>query len=281
MTTLFFRIASVFLMLTFSHYSLSDTSIQPISDTVVSNQQIAPPSNPLITHDLSPIGMYHAADWVVKSVMIALLVASILSWAVFITKQIQLVLATKRTKQLLATLVTADTLQHAESALTLQTGQEVSVVTAAQHEIYMSGQGPATHNGIKERVQLRLERVQAELTRDMTSLTGILATIGSVSPFVGLFGTVWGIMNAFIGIAKAKSTTLVVVAPGIAEALLATAIGLVAAIPAVMMYNYFSRRIGHYKALLTDVSVATMVLVSRDCDRDTNEEMPSQLKQVV
>ena len=107
MTTLFFRIASVFLMLTFSHYSLSDTSIQPISDTVVSNQQIAPPSNPLITHDLSPMGMYHAADWVVKSVMIALLVASILSWAVFITKQIQLVLATKRTKRLLATLVTA------------------------------------------------------------------------------------------------------------------------------------------------------------------------------
>ena len=101
----------------------------------------------------------------------------------------------------------------------------------------------------------------------MTSMTGILATIGSVGPFVGLFGTVWGLMNAFIGIAKSQNTTLVVVAPGIAEALLATAIGLVAAIPAVVIYNYFTRKITGYKAQLADVSVALMILVSRDLDR--------------
>ena len=86
----------------------------------------------------------------------------------------------------------------------------------------------------------------------MNKGTGLLATIGSTAPFVGLFGTVWGIMNSFIGISKAQTTNLAVVAPGIAEALLATAIGLFAAIPAVIIYNQFARWIGGYKGLLGD-----------------------------
>ena len=95
----------------------------------------------------------------------------------------------------------------------------------------------------------------------------MLATIGATAPFVGLFGTVWGIMNSFIGISKAQTTNLAVVAPGIAEALLATAIGLVAAIPAVVIYNIFARRIGAYRALLADLSAEILRLVSRELDR--------------
>ena len=97
--------------------------------------------------------------------------------------------------------------------------------------------------------------------------TGLLATIGSTAPFVGLFGTVWGIMNSFIGISVAKTTNLAVVAPGIAEALLATAIGLVAAIPAVIIYNVFSRSITGHRALLSDASALALQHLSRDLDR--------------
>ncbi|EKM33998.1 tonB-system energizer ExbB [Vibrio harveyi] len=213
------------------------------------------------------MGMYHAADWVVKGVMLSLLAASILTWAVFLFKQVQLMKATRRTQKLLTELVDAESLENAKQTTQPFKGVESSLISATQHELQLSSLGSASENGIKERVQLRLERVQAELGRSITSLTGILATIGSVGPFVGLFGTVWGIMNAFIGIAKSQNTTLVVVAPGIAEALLATAIGLVAAIPAVVIYNYFTRKISGYKAQLADVSVALMILVSRDLDQ--------------
>ncbi|MET0126195.1 MAG: MotA/TolQ/ExbB proton channel family protein, partial [Pseudomonas caspiana] len=95
---------------------------------------------------------------------------------------------------------------------------------------------------------------------------GFLATIGSVAPFIGLFGTVWGIMNSFIGSAKTQTTNLAVVAPGIAEALLATALGLVAAIPAVVIYNVFARSIAGYKAQVSDASAQVLLLVSRDLD---------------
>ena len=99
-------------------------------------------------------------------------------------------------------------------------------------------------DGFKERVALRLERVEAAMSRQIARGTGVLATIGATAPFVGLFGTVWGIMNSFIGISEAHTTNLAVVAPGIAEALLATALGLVAAIPAVVIYNHLARSIG-------------------------------------
>jgi biopolymer transport protein ExbB len=112
-----------------------------------------------------------------------------------------------------------------------------------------------------------LARLEVAAARDMNKGTGLLATIGSTAPFVGLFGTVWGIMNSFIGISRAQTTNLAVVAPGIAEALLATAIGLFAAIPAVIIYNQFARSIGSYRALLGDASAEVLRLVSRDLDR--------------
>ncbi len=134
---------------------------------------------------------------------------------------------------------------------------------AAETELRRS---PDRHDiaGIKERIGARFERIEAAVGRRMMRATGILATIGATAPFVGLFGTVWGIMNSFIGISKLHTTNLAVVAPGIAEALLATAFGLAAAIPAVVIYNLFARSIAHYRALFADASVDIINIVSRD-----------------
>ncbi|MDN3681205.1 tonB-system energizer ExbB [Vibrio tapetis subsp. quintayensis] len=223
-----------------------------------------------VQHDMTPMGMYRAADWVVKSVMILLLLASVLSWALFVSKQIQVSLACKHAARLLRELIASENLKEGKQRSFDKKGGGLALIDSALHELELSAMGAASNDGIKERVQISLERTQASLNSKMTSGTGILATIGSVGPFVGLFGTVWGIMNAFIGIAKTQSTTLDVVAPGIAEALLATAIGLVAAIPAVIMYNHFTRAIGRYRAYLADINAALLVLVSRDLDRKPN-----------
>lgn len=143
-----------------------------------------------------------------------------------------------------------------------------SLVNAAREEVRISldAQGHASADGLKERVASRLSRIEAQASRRMSRGTGLLATIGSTAPFVGLFGTVWGIMNAFIGISQSQTTNLAIVAPGIAEALLATAIGLVAAIPAVVIYNVFARSITGYRQLLADASAGVERLVSRDVD---------------
>ena len=141
-----------------------------------------------------------------------------------------------------------------------------AMLRAAEAELRLSA-GAIEPAGVKERVASRLERLEAAAGRQMIRGTGLLATIGATAPFVGLFGTVWGIMNSFIGISKSHTTNLAVVAPGIAEALLATAFGLVAAIPAVVMYNMFSRWIAGYRALYADASAEVLRLVSRDLDR--------------
>jgi biopolymer transport protein ExbB len=143
-----------------------------------------------------------------------------------------------------------------------------ALVRAARDEVLLSA-GALSAVGVKERVASRLERIEAAGSRSMIRGTGVLATVGATAPFVGLFGTVWGIMNSFIGISKQHTTNLAVVAPGIAEALLATALGLVAAIPAVVMYNLFSRWNAGYRALQADASAAILRLISRDLDRGT------------
>jgi biopolymer transport protein ExbB len=130
-------------------------------------------------------------------------------------------------------------------------------------------------DGLKERIASRLERIEAAFSRRISRGTGVLATIGATAPFVGLFGTVWGIMNSFIGISKSHTTNLAVVAPGIAEALLATALGLAAAIPAVVIYNMFSRQITTYRAALADASAEVLRLVSRDIDRGVPMRKPA------
>jgi biopolymer transport protein ExbB len=131
--------------------------------------------------------------------------------------------------------------------------------------------------GIKDRAATLLSRLEAQRARAISREMGILATIGAVAPFVGLFGTVWGIMDSFIGISKTNTTNLAVVAPGIAEALLATAMGLIAAIPAVVMYNSFARTITGYRAMLGDAAAEVLRHLSRDLDREAlsrNENAP-------
>src|SRR5262249_4671203 len=132
---------------------------------------------------------------------------------------------------------------------------------------FRASDGAVDKDGLKERIASRLERIEAAFSRRISRGTGVLATIGATAPFVGLFGTVWGIMNSFIGISKSHTTNLAVVAPVIAEAWLATALGLRAAIPAVVIYNLFARKITSYRAALADTSAQILRLVSRDLDR--------------
>lgn len=219
-----------------------------------------------IPHDLSPIGMFLAADWVVKGVMIGLAFASVVTWTVWLAKSLEVFAAGRRVKSGLEALANARSLEDARRALDNRRGSVASFVAAADAELAHSADA-LTPDGVKERVASHLSRLEAQAGRRLAIGTGVLATIGSTAPFVGLFGTVWGIMNSFIGISNAQTTNLAVVAPGIAEALLATAIGLVAAIPAVMIYNVFARAISAHRALLADASAAVMRLLSRDLDR--------------
>ncbi|WP_331374194.1 tonB-system energizer ExbB [Sinorhizobium chiapasense] len=225
-------------------------------------------ANPVLPHDLSPIGMFLAADIVVKSVMIGLALASVITWAIFLVKTIELVGAKSRLKRAVRVLSAANGLAEVKIGVDRKAGVAAEMVAAAVDEMARSeavlDHAPAT--GIKERVSSLLGRIEIRAGKRMSGGTGILASIGSVGPFVGLFGTVWGIMNSFIGISKAQTTNLTIVAPGIAEALLATAIGLVAAIPAVVIYNYFARSVGGYKLILADAAAAVERLVSRDLD---------------
>ena len=145
-------------------------------------------------------------------------------------------------------------------------GEGAQFLAAATAELKVST-GSTDREGIKERIASRLERIEASYGRRILRGTGVLATIGATAPFVGLFGTVWGIMNSFIGISKSDTTNLAVVAPGMAEALLATALGLAAAIPAVVIYNVFVRSIAGYRAELGDAAAEVLRLVSRDVER--------------
>lgn len=219
-------------------------------------------------HDLSPEGMFMAADWVVKSVMISLALASVLTWTVWLAKSLQLFGARSRAKRGLKAVANARKLGDALQALENRGGVVASMVRAAQHEVSLSDVAidQAGGDGVKERVSSALSRIEVQAGRRMSNGTGVLASIGSTAPFVGLFGTVWGIMNSFIGIAETQTTNLAVVAPGIAEALLATAIGLVAAIPAVIIYNVFARSVTGYRQLLADAGAGIERLVSRDLD---------------
>ena len=229
-------------------------------------QIVAEEDNSLgMAHDLSPWGMYKNADIIVKIVMIGLAIASIITWTIWIAKGFEVLGAKRRLRSEIAQLKKARTLKEASETAGKEGTLAHLLVQDALEEMRLSANS-REKEGIKERVSFRLERLVAACGRNMSSGTGVLATIGSTAPFVGLFDTVWGIMNSFIGIAKTQTTNLAVVAPGIAEALLATALGLVAAIPAVVIYNVFARSITGYKAQVADASAEVLLLVSRDLD---------------
>jgi biopolymer transport protein ExbB len=209
--------------------------------------------------------MFMAADVVVKIVMIGLAAASLVTWTIALAKGLESVIAKRRLRRALRAVGPVPSLIEAERQLGAR-GALLAPVRAALAEMRLSGDAGSAQ-GVKERIALLLERIEARAARRIARGTGMLATIGATAPFIGLFGTVWGIMNSFIGISKLHTTNLAVVAPGIAEALLATALGLVAAIPAVVIYNMLSRSIASYRALYGDGTAEVLRLASRDLDR--------------
>jgi biopolymer transport protein ExbB len=219
----------------------------------------------LLPRNLSPWGMFVNADVVVKAVMVGLAVASLATWTVWLSKSIELRRETARARQRLTLLEGETTLAEAGRDSAEASDAVAQLIQSAARESSLTG--AVADDGLEDRIALRLERVESAMARRIAVGTGVLATIGAVAPFVGLFGTVWGIMNAFIGISEAHTTNLAVVAPGISEALLATALGLGAAIPAVVIYNYLARQIAAYRALLGDASALVLLLVSREAGR--------------
>src|SRR6516164_460874 len=233
-----------------------------------------------LPRNLSPWGMYLNADPVVKAVLIGLAFASIVTWTVWLAKTIEIVLAKRRVRAASNKLAgVRSTLENVEQLAEIQ-GEVAQFLDAAATELKLSHR-LTDNEGIKERIASRLERIEASYGRRILRGTGVLATIGATAPFVGLFGTVWGIMNSFIGISKSHTTNLAVVAPGIAEALLATALGLVAAIPAVVMYNMFSRWIAGYRALHADAAAEILRIISRDLDRGTFTQRAAERRRAI
>jgi biopolymer transport protein ExbB len=221
---------------------------------------------PVTLHELSPWSMFLSADILVKAVMVGLAVASLLTWTILIAKTIELSSARKRLRAALRRAAEARSLAEAQRALGSGDGVLSALLAAALREARLSA-GISSDVGIKERAASSFGEIARAEARRIRFGMGLLATIGATAPFVGLFGTVWGIMNSFIGISKSQTTNLAVVAPGIAEALLATAIGLAAAIPAVIIYNHFARVTKGYLELVARASGAASRLLSRDLDR--------------
>jgi len=224
--------------------------------------------------DMNILDLFLKASLLVKLIMLILIGFSIASWAIII----------QRTRILNAAAREAEAFEDK-----FWSGIELS-------RLYQESQGKRDnltgseqifYSGFKEFVRLHRANSHApeavvegasramriSMNRELENLEThipFLGTVGSISPYIGLFGTVWGIMNSFIGIAQTQTTNLAVVAPGIAEALLATAIGLVAAIPAVVIYNVFARQIGGFKAMLGDVAAQVLLLQSRDLDLEAS-----------
>jgi biopolymer transport protein ExbB len=210
--------------------------------------------------------MFMSADIIVKAVMIGLAFASLVTWTIFVAKIIELSLARRQLRVALDRIVDCRSLAEAQLALGPKHNVLSALLAAATREARLSA-GISSHSGIKERAASSFAEIVRAEARRIRSGMSVLATIGATSPFVGLFGTVWGIMNSFIGISRSQTTNLAVVAPGIAEALLATAFGLVAAIPAVIIYNHFARVTRNHLELVGRSSGAAGRLLSRDLDR--------------
>ncbi len=208
--------------------------------------------------------MFMAADPLVKAVILSLVLASLITWTVFLAKSVQLALAERRLRKRLRRISAAATLTDAQSATGGGKNILSTLISTVVDEVRVSARTQA--GGVQARAASRLADVVRSEGRVARTGMGLLATIGSTAPFVGLFGTVWGIMNSFIGISKAQTTNLAVVAPGIAEALLATAVGLAAAIPAVIIYNHFARATKIYVELVGRASSTVIRMLSRELE---------------
>jgi biopolymer transport protein TolQ len=223
---------------------------------------------PAVASEISILHLFWKADWVVKLVMIGLLTASVGVWAIAIDKFILYSRTRQAMKHFENVFWSGQSLEDLYRALAARpTDSMAALFVAAMREWKRSFEG--SHPAIAS-LQMRLEKVMdVTIQREVERLERwllVLATVGSASPFVGLFGTVWGIMNSFQAIAVLKNTSLAVVAPGIAEALLATAIGLVAAIPATIFYNKFSSEVNKQAARLEGFADEFSAILSRQID---------------
>ncbi|PRB81596.1 MotA/TolQ/ExbB proton channel family protein [Pseudomonas sp. MYb185] len=252
---------------------LAQAEAEPPVEQQIPAQQLPADSSVLMS---APVGerfgvreMFIQADLVVKSVMIFLLFCSLLTWAILFDKLLTFAGARRRNNQFLHLFRTGDAAQLDEQASRSAIGR---MWLAAQAELRHFGQHRGSQasadqiNRLLQRMALTASIVQERDLARLGGMMGVLATIGATAPFIGLFGTVWGILNSFAGIATMKSASLAVVAPGIAEALLATALGLFAAIPAVMIFNKFARDINGFVGALDNFSAELLASVSRQLD---------------
>lgn len=224
--------------------------------------------------DLTPARMFMDADIVVKIVMSGLLIASFATWLIAIMKAFEFVGLGRVSSRFLEDFRSAKSISDAGKVARSEEydGNPLAdMAAAATHEVELSTQAGLTGEGHKEHTLERSHSaargVQASLVKRMSGGMMFLASTGSTAPFIGLFGTVYGIMNSFIGIANTNTTNLAVVAPGIAEALLATGIGLFAAIPAVILYNIFQTQITGYGARTEAFASELMNFISRNLDK--------------
>ena len=226
----------------------------------------------VMAHDLSPFGLFMQADWVVKTVMLGLLVCSIIVWAIVVEKGLTLRRLRTKAELFEERFWSGTSVEALYDRVGKRPADPLSAVFAAGMREWRQAvdKGLLVTAGLRASLQQRVERVMmATIGREMTRLEAkmnFLASVGSTAPFVGLFGTVWGIMRSFTGIAQAQNTSLAVVAPGIAEALFATAIGLFAAIPAVIAYNYFSSQLSKYADRLDNFAADFSAMLSRNLE---------------
>lgn len=200
---------------------------------------------------LNPLDLFLQADIVVKTVMIGLILASLWVWTIIVSFSMRMSKIERRSREFEADFWDAEELDSLTTGRARKDLPSARVAAAGVAEWKRSTQHPPVdRDGTRQRLAGAMESQVAKEADDLSERLNFLATVGSVAPFVGLFGTVWGIMNSFFQIGMQESSSLAVVAPGIAEALFATAIGLFAAIPAVIAYNRFSHRVNRYEARL-------------------------------
>ena len=212
-------------------------------------------------------GLLGSAHWVVQSVMGVLALAVLVVLTVLIHKLVEFAIARRRLGAALHTMRAAPDLAALSVRLNGSRGPAPAMAALALSELRLAEAEAPLRRGAQDRTRAGLARIEAEALRQLRAGLGLLASIGAIAPFVGLFGTVFGILNSFLAIARTRTTSLAVVAPGIAEALLATAIGLAAAIPAVLIYNLLIRRLATHRQRLGDLATGIDRLQSLALDR--------------
>jgi biopolymer transport protein ExbB/TolQ len=212
----------------------------------------------------SPLHIFISADWLVQSIIILLLLASIASWALIINRGWAIRRELRYVRNARRTLTSVGTRDQLHQLIDQEKGQIVPILSAIEAEWRWSSENPQqSYDQARDRILSVAEMTVAREGRRLAGRTGWLATIGSTAPFIGLFGTVWGIMRSFLAIGMSQDTSLAVVAPGIAEALLATAIGLFCAIPAVIGFNRLQQGIAEVDAEWRSTGGLLEVAISR------------------